>query len=261
MLQEIVENRRQHIERNKELYPVKLLEKSIYFESEVISLADYIQRPDKSGIIAEFKRRSPSKGMINQYASVQDVTIGYMQSGASALSVLTEPDYFSGTNKDLKTARDSNYCPILRKDFIVDEYQIIETKSIGADAVLLIAACLTKDEAKRLYQQARAIGLEVLFEIHSKGELEKLPGDELIIGVNNRDLKTMKVNIQTSLDLAAQLSEQYVLISESGISSAEQIQQLKEVGYGGFLMGEAFMKTPQPAHTLSQLVNELQTNA
>ena len=182
MLQEIVQNRRKHIARNKELYPVKLLEQSPYFDSEVVSLSQYLRREDKSGIIAEFKRRSPSKGMINQYASVQDVTIGYMQAGASALSVLTEPDYFNGADKDLKTARDANYCPILRKDFIVEEYQVVETKSIGADAILLIAACLSKQELKILYDLALSLGLEILFEVHDEQELDKLPGDSLIVG-------------------------------------------------------------------------------
>ena len=258
MLNAIVENRRKQVARNKELFPVKLLESSIYFDSDCVSLEQYIIREDKSGIIAEFKRRSPSKGIINQYADVSETTIAYMQAGASALSVLTEPDYFMGKDQDLKIARNVNYCPILRKDFIIDEYQVIETKAIGADAILLIGACLEKDILKNLYELARSLGLEVLFEINSIQELIKLPGDNLIIGVNNRNLKTMEVNIQTSLELADKISGDFVLVSESGLSSVEDIKRLKKAGFSGFLMGEYFMKTPKPGETLKQLVSNLQ---
>ncbi|MCB0380156.1 MAG: indole-3-glycerol-phosphate synthase TrpC, partial [Flavobacteriales bacterium] len=146
MLQEIIENKRKKVEQQKQLYPTKLLEQSIYFDSKCVSLSHYLTRKDKSGIIAEFKRKSPSKGVINAYADVLETTLGYMQAGASALSVLTEQDYFMGKSEDLTIARNANYCPILRKDFTVDEYQIIEAKSIGADAILLIAAALEKDQ-------------------------------------------------------------------------------------------------------------------
>ena len=258
MLNTIVENRRKQVARNKELFPVKLLESSIYFDSDCVSLEQYITREDKSGIIAEFKRKSPAKGIINQYADVLETTIAYMQAGASALSVLTEPDYFMGKDQDLKIARNVNYCPILRKDFIIDEYQVIETKAIGADAILLIGACLEKAALKNLYELARSLGLEVLFEINNIQELNKLPGNNLMIGVNNRNLATMKVDIQTSLDFANELSGDFVLISESGLSSAEDIIRLKKAGYSGFLMGEYFMKTPKPGETLKQLVANLQ---
>ena len=258
MLNTIVENRRKQVARNKELFPVKLLESSIYFDSDCVSLEQYITREDKSGIIAEFKRKSPTKGIINQYADVLETTIAYMQAGASALSVLTEPDYFMGKDQDLKIARNVNYCPILRKDFIIDEYQVIETKAIGADAILLIGACLEKEALKNLYELARSLRLEVLFEINNIQELNKLPGNNLMIGVNNRNLATMKVDIQTSLDFADELSGDFVLISESGLSSAEDIIRLKKAGYSGFLMGEYFMKTPKPGETLKQLVANLQ---
>ena len=258
MLNTIVENRRKQVARNKELFPVKLLESSIYFDSDCVSLEQYITREDKSGIIAEFKRKSPAKGIINQYADVLETTIAYMQAGASALSVLTEPDYFMGKDQDLKIARNVNYCPILRKDFIIDEYQVIETKAIGADAILLIGSCLEKGALKNLYELARSLGLEVLFEINNIQELNKLPGNNLMIGVNNRNLATMKVDIQTSLDFADELSGDFVLISESGLSSAEDIIRLKKAGYSGFLMGEYFMKTPKPGETLKQLIANLQ---
>ena len=257
MLHEIIENTKKQVARNKELFPIKLLESSIYFNSKCVSFSHYITKKDKSGIIAEFKRKSPSKGVINRYADVMQTTIGYMQAGASALSVLTENNYFMGKNEDLIIARNANYCPILRKDFIVDEYQVVETKSIGADAMLLIAACLEKKQLQKLYQLARFLGMEVLFEIHSIEELEKLPGDDLIIGVNNRNLKTMEVNIQASIDVAKEFSSKFILVSESGLKTVDEIKILKSLGYSGFLIGENFMKTPDPAYALKQFVNDL----
>lgn len=257
MLQEIIENKRKKVEQQKQLYPTKLLEQSIYFDSKCVSLSHYLTRKDKSGIIAEFKRKSPSKGVINAYADVLETTLGYMQAGASALSVLTEQDYFMGKSEDLTIARNANYCPILRKDFTVDEYQIIEAKSIGADAILLIAAALEKDQIKNLHQLAKSLGLEVLFEIHGKDELDKVPDSDLIIGVNNRNLKTMEVDLKTSFDIINELPKTSLLISESGLSNVEDVKQLKEAGYQGFLMGEHFMRTPNPAEALKQFITKL----
>lgn len=257
MLQEIIENKRKKVEQQKQLYPTKLLEQSIYFDSKCVSLSHYLTRKDKSGIIAEFKRKSPSKGVINAYADVLETTLGYMQAGASALSVLTEQDYFMGKSEDLTIARNANYCPILRKDFTVDEYQIIEAKSIGADAILLIAAALEKDQIKSLYQLAKSLGLEVLFEIHGKDELDKVPDLDLIIGVNNRNLKTMEVDLKTSFDMISEIPKTSLLISESGLSNVEDVKQLKEAGYQGFLMGEYFMRTPNPAEALKQFISKL----
>lgn len=257
MLKEIIENTQKRLALNKELFPIKLLENSIFFDSKCVSLSHYITRKDKCGIIAEFKRKSPAKGIINQYVDVRQTTIGYMQAGASALSVVTEKDYFMGQIEDLTITRNANYCPILRKDFIIDEYQVIETKSIGADAILLIAACLEKSELKKLYQLAKSLDLEVLIEIHNKDELGKLPEDDMILGVNNRELKTMNVNIQTSVDMAALLPTGFIWVSESGLNTVDDIKKLKNIGYSGFLMGEHFMKTPDPAETLKQFVNKL----
>ena len=261
MLHEIIENTKKQVEQNKALFPVKLLEKSIYFDSKCVSLADYLTKKNKSGIIAEFKRKSPSKGIINEYADVVQTSIAYMQAGASALSILTDKTYFMGKNEDLTQARNANYCPILRKDFIIDQYQIIETKSIGADVVLLIAACLEKEELKKLYDFAVSLGLTVLFEIHDKTELDKLPTDlssqNALIGINNRNLKTMQVDVQTSFDLIEDLKKQFkdiIFISESGLNDIETVKKLKNVGFSGFLMGEYFMKTPNPAETLKQFL-------
>ncbi len=257
MLGEIIASTHKRIKRNKELFPVKLLENSIYFDSKCVSMGQYITRKDKSGIIAEFKRKSPSKGIINQYADVVQTSIGYMQAGASALSILTEKDFFMGQSEDLTLARNANYCPILRKDFILDEYQVVETKSIGADAILLIAACLEKEELKKLYDLAKSLGLEILFEIHDKKDLEKLPGLEVMVGVNNRNLISMKVDLQTSHDMAKELSKDFIWVSESGINTVEDLMKLKQIGYSGFLMGERFMKTPDPAASLRQFINSL----
>lgn len=258
MLFEIVENRRKQVLKSKGAHPIDLLEQSPYFGSTCISLQGTLSKKSEAGIIAEFKRRSPSEGAINSKARVQETTLGYVQAGATALSVLTETDYFHGTSEDLTLARKVNSCPILRKDFIVDEYQVIETKSIGADVVLLIAACLEKRELRDLYTLAKSIGLEVLFEVHSEPELEKLPGDDLIIGVNNRNLKTMQVDLKTSFDLAEKLSKDFLLVSESGLYTAEAVQKLKSIGYAGFLMGTHFMKTKNPSKTLGKLIKDLQ---
>jgi indole-3-glycerol phosphate synthase len=210
-------------------------------------LKKYLNRDDLRGVIAEIKRKSPSKGMLNEHISVEKLALGYMQAGASALSILTDQRFFGGTSKDLTTARRLNYCPILRKDFIVDEYQIIEAKSIGADVVLLIAAALTPQETKSLTGLAHSLGLEVLLEVHTEEEIDThLTAEVDLVGVNNRDLATFAVAIETSQRLAERIPESMTKISESGISSPEAVRRLREYGYKGFLIGEAFMQTASP---------------
>ena len=167
---DIVDFKKQEVEQRKQLYPVRLLETSIYFESDSVSLKKYLLRKDKSGIIAEFKKQSPSLGIINKYAEIEKISIGYMQSGASALSVLTDSKYFGGSNNDLTLARKFNYCPVLRKDFIIDEYQILEAKSIGADAVLLIASILTSQEIRNFTRLAHQLKMEVLASVWPKAK-------------------------------------------------------------------------------------------
>lgn len=206
----IIQNKFKETEERKSLYPVKLLERSIYFETKPVSLKHYILRPDKNGIIAEFKRKSPSKGMINEYASIDKISIGYMQAGASALSILTDKEFFGGKSEDLTIARKLNYCPILRKDFIIDEYQIIESKSIGADAILLIAAILDKQKVKLFTETAKSLGLEVIIEIHSEDQLDAINEKADIIGVNNRDLKSFEVNTNISKKLAEKISSNFL---------------------------------------------------
>lgn len=240
------------------LYPEKLLEKSTYFEGRTISLKRYITREDKSGIIAEFKRQSPSKGVINAHAKVERTTIGYMQAGAAALSVLTDKEFFGGSNEDLSTARKFNFCPVLRKDFVIDEYQIVEAKSIGADAILLIAAALESKRLKELAAFAKTFGLEVLMEVHNEAELENNLNEHLdVVGVNNRNLKTFETSIETSKALVDKIPNEFVKISESGISDPETIIDLKAYGFQGFLIGETFMKSSRPERAAAEFIESV----
>jgi indole-3-glycerol phosphate synthase len=258
ILNQIIEHKRKEVAEQKSLYPTKLLEQSIYFGSPTVSLKKYIQRSDKSGIIAEIKRKSPSRGMINNSVSVERTSIGYMQAGASALSVLTDREFFGGSNDDLTIARKFNFCPILRKDFTVDEYQIIEAKSIGADAILLIAAVLSPFEIRQFAIQEKQMGLEVLLEVHSLEELKCSITDEIdLIGVNNRDLQSFNVSLDVSRDLATHIPNSFVKVSESGIESPEAIVELKKFGYEGFLMGQNFMQHNRPEEAAKEFVRQL----
>jgi len=259
ILDTIVAAKKKEIADKKSTIPATLLERSIYFETKPVSFTKYLLRGDLSGIIAEFKRKSPSLGIINPHASVERTTIGYMQAGASALSVLTDQQFFGGKNEDLTTARKFNFCPILRKDFVLDEYQIIEAKSIGADVILLIAAILEPELVKQLANFAHSLGLEVLLEVHNSEELERTLADQVdAVGVNNRNLKDFSVSIETSQELATLIPDKFVKVSESGIGKPETILTLKEFGYRGFLMGEAFMKTSRPEKACAAFIQELQ---
>lgn len=258
ILDQIIEHKRKEVSDRKELYPVKFLEQSIYFGTQPVSLKKYIQRDDKSGIIAEIKRKSPSKGVINSYISVERTSIGYMQAGASALSVLTDKQFFGGSNEDLTIARKYNFCPILRKDFTIDEYQIIEAKSIGADAILLIAAALEPSRLRSLASFAHTFGLEVLLEVHNEDELNgSLDAGADLIGVNNRNLKTFELSIEVSKRLAPLIQTAVVKVSESGIESVQAILELKKFGYQGFLMGQNFMQHSRPEVACKELIDDL----
>ncbi|MBV6641921.1 MAG: indole-3-glycerol phosphate synthase TrpC [Cyclobacteriaceae bacterium] len=255
ILDQIVADKRKEVEERKALFPVKLLEQSPYFEGKVVSMSQYLRRPDKVGIIAEFKRQSPSKGIINNKVSVEKVSIGYMQAGVAGLSILTDKKYFGGKSEDLTTARSFNFCPILRKDFIVDEYQLIEAKSIGADIILLIAACLTPGEIKNLASMAQDLGMEVLLEVHNKEELERSLTEKVnIVGVNNRDLNTFVTDVKTSKELAELIPDNFLKISESGISEPQTVVDLMGHGFEGFLIGENFMKTTSPERACRNFV-------
>ncbi|MEZ4935285.1 MAG: indole-3-glycerol phosphate synthase TrpC [Saprospiraceae bacterium] len=258
ILEKIIAHKKKEVAERKKLFPTDLLETSIFFNTQCVSLVKYLKNEKKSGVIAEFKRRSPSKGDINKYASVEQVTIGYMQAGASALSVLTDAEFFGGKSADLSEARKFNYCPILRKDFIIDEYQIIEAKSIGADAILLIAACLTPEEVKQLSGVAHSLGLQVLLEIHDDKELNHFCENIDVIGVNNRDLKTFKTSIENSHELLPLLPNNIAKISESGISDPKDAAGLLIAGFDGLLIGELFMKNSQPEVACLEFISELE---
>ena len=258
ILSEILKYKKDWVEERKSLVPEKSLTRSIFFDSKPVSLKKYIERPDKEGIIAEIKRKSPSKGIINGYISVEKLSIGYMQAGACALSVLTDVQFFGGSDKDLQIARKYNFCPILRKDFIIDEYQILEAKSIGADAILLIAAALPHDRLKALIEFAHSLQLEVLMEIHNQDEWHKVENLAFdIIGVNNRDLKTFEVSLDNSVNLSKLIPREAIKISESGIKTPEDILFLREHGFKGFLIGENFMKEARPYEAASEFICKL----
>ena len=258
ILEKIIAHKQQEVAEKKGLFPPKLLEQSTYFEGKPVSLKKYLLREDKTGIIAEFKRKSPSKGVINAHAPVERTTIGYMQAGASALSVLTDKEFFGGDTKDMMTARKFNFCPVLRKDFVIDEYQIVEAKSIGADAILLIAAALEPARLKELAAFARGLDLEVLMEVHNQEELENNLNEHLdVVGVNNRNLKTFEVSVETSKILAELIPNDFVKISESGISDPATIVELKQHGFQGFLIGETFMRSGRPELAAADFIDKV----
>jgi indole-3-glycerol phosphate synthase len=257
ILEEIIAYKKKEVESCKELISSAMLEKEIYFERNTLSLCTFLSNKNKTGIIAEFKKKSPSKGDINIQAAVEIVTKGYADAGASGLSVLTDFNYFGGSIEDLRKAREVNEIPILRKEFIIDTYQILEAKAHGADAILLIAAALKTEETKHLASFARSLNLEVLLELHDADELDYLNEFVNVVGVNNRNLKTFKVDIMHSVQLADKIPGNFLKISESGIKTAGDIQKLKDAGFTGFLIGESFMKETEPHKAFHEFVNLL----
>lgn len=257
ILDTIIAHKKEEVAERKALYPEKLLEKSLFFGSPVVSMKKYVTDPEKTGIIAEFKRKSPSKGWINATAEIEKITIGYMQAGASALSVLTDQNYFGGSAEDLKLARKFNFCPVLRKDFMVDAYQLIESRAWGADCILLIAAALTPQKIRELAAFAKELGMEVLLEVHNREELDASLNEYVdLVGVNNRNLKTFEVNIETSLELVQEIPDTFTRISESGLSDPATLVVLKKAGFDGFLIGENFMKTIRPHQAAYNFMNQ-----
>ncbi|HET6256862.1 MAG TPA: indole-3-glycerol phosphate synthase TrpC [Puia sp.] len=256
ILDSIIAYKRGEVAGRKAAVPVPVLEKSSFFYRPALSLKARLRDEGSTGIIAEFKRRSPSKGVINDKVEVAEVTRGYTDAGAACLSVLTDQHFFGGSDADLVTAR-VNEIPILRKEFIIEEYQIAEARAIGADVILLIAACLTPAEVKRLAVFARGLGLEVLLEIHGEDELDHICDETELVGVNNRDLKTFSVDIDRSIRLSRRIPAGKLLVAESGISRVETIVQMKEAGFSGFLIGESFMKEADPAAAFGQFVRKL----
>lgn len=210
------------------------------------------------GIIAEFKRRSPSKGWIKEEGQAALIPPAYEAAGATALSILTDEKFFGGNLKDIRDARPRVQLPILRKDFIIDEYQLYQARIVGADAVLLIAAALTREQCKALAAKAHELELEVLLEIHSEQELEYVHENIDMVGVNNRNLGTFHTDVENSFRLAEKLPAEMLLVSESGISHPQTVKQLRAAGFRGFLIGENFMKNPDPAAALQAFIKDLQ---
>ncbi len=256
ILDTIIEHKRDEISFRKEMFSTAQLRQVPGYERKCLSLKAFLTDPAKTGIIAEFKRRSPSKGIINDMAPVEEVTAAYAAHGASGISILTDEPFFGGGPADVQMAR-FNEVPILRKDFMIDEYQVEEAKAMGADVILLIAACLSPEQVQQLAAYAKVLGLEVLLEIHDTDELAHICSEVDMVGVNNRDLKTFTVDVNRSIELAPLIPADKIKISESGISDVAVIHLLREHGYQGFLIGENFMKAPDPAVAFASFVNEL----
>jgi len=258
ILDKIVLNKKKEVQAAKGRTTYTQLEESEFFHRDCYSFKEFLLTPERTGIIAEFKRKSPSKGIINNKVSVKDVTNAYADAGASALSVLTDRNFFMGKKADLIAARKANTIPVLRKDFMIDTYQIIEAKSLGADIILLIAAILTPAEIKTMAALAKSLGLNVLLEVHNLEELERSIDPNLTaIGVNNRNLADFSVSVETSYKLAEHIPSEFLKISESAISDPETIKQLKLAGFNGFLIGENFMKQQDPGKAMREFVKEL----
>ena len=256
ILDKIIIEKRKEVELRKKTITIEDLKKEPLFSRKCISLKERL-RTNTAGIIAEFKRKSPSKDWINQNASVIEITSGYCKVGASGISVLTDELFFGGSLNDLMLAREQVNCPLLRKDFMIDDYQFYEAKAAGADVILQIAATLTVQETEEFASLAKSLGMEVLLEIHNQDELAHINPYVDMMGVNNRNLKTFEVDLNVSKELAALIPDEYVKISESGISKAISVIELKKHGFEGFLMGENFMKTDDPEEALRRFINEV----
>jgi len=256
-LEKIVLEKRIQVQADKISVPVEILEQSGYYKRECFSLKEFLLREDKSGIIAEIKKHSPVLGAINPGVNVEKLAGGYEQAGASALSVLTDKKFFGGCNADLIITREKVSCPILRKEFVVDEYQVIEGKSIGADAILLIASILSKEEIEKFTDLAHRLGMEVLLELHTERELEKVYEAVDVIGVNNRNLETMQIDIATSRSMAKLIPAGYIKISESGIEDPGMVIEIMQLGFNGVLIGSNFMKHPEPEIACAKFIQKI----
>jgi len=262
ILEKIIAYKKTFVELSKKERPAGLLERLATFSLSPISFSAHLRNKEKAGIIAEIKRSSPSAGAINTNVDVEKISQAYTEAGAAALSVLTDEKFFGGSYKDIEIARKNTICPILRKDFIIDEYQILEAKSIGADCILLIAACLDAKDCKSLAQFAKSLELEVLLEVRTKEEIDSHFNAYIdIIGVNNRNLVDFKTDITNSIHLAEFLPKEIIRISESGIRHASDIQKLKSHGYDGFLIGGFFMEHDNPGFACKTLIDNYKSLA
>ncbi len=257
ILDEIAQFKKELLVHKKEVVSLNELEARPLFSRPCFKLTEFLCN-SAFGVIAEHKRRSPSKPHLNFKTDVFKVARGYQEAGVSGMSVLTEQKYFGGSLEDLLLARASVEIPLLRKDFMIDEYQIIESKAHGADVILLIAACLTPEEVKSFSALAKELGMQSILEVHNQSELDNYICDTVdVIGVNNRNLKTFEVNLDTSYKLLERIPKEFLKISESGISSPQEIIKLKQAGFDGFLLGETFMKTDDPGIKAKEFIEEL----
>jgi indole-3-glycerol phosphate synthase len=256
ILKTIISHKRKELEIRKKSVPVNRLEDSEFFRCKMPSFFEAIAAPGPS-VIAEFKRMSPSRGIINIHAEIEQVAKEYQDAGIAALSILTDNKFFGGGEQDLKNVAGFSQIPILRKDFIIDEYQIVESRSIGAAAILLIASVLTKKEVNSFAELAANLGMDVLFEIHDKEDIDKISRHIKIAGINNRNLKTFRVDLERSAELIALLPEKFLKVSESGISGYRDAKKLYELGYDAFLVGELFMREESPGKAASVFIKDL----
>lgn len=256
ILDNIIAHKKIEVAERKKSVSESELKISKNFNRKCFSLMENLSKENGTGIIAEFKRKSPSKGFINEFADVVTITTGYTNAGAAGLSVLTDTIFFGGSTQDLLDAR-INSIPIVRKDFIVDAYQITEAKAMGADVILLIAACLTASEVKSLASYAVSIDLEVLLELHDERELAHICDETILVGINNRNLKDFKVDIEGSLRMSKLIPSGKIKIAESGISDVNMIKAFKEAGFKGFLIGENFMKESNPVLAFDNFVQNI----
>jgi len=255
ILGQIVEHKRKEVDVLSRNVPVSLLEKMPLFSRGTFSLASRLK--DKAGIIAEFKRQSPSRQLIRQMADPALIIQEYEKAGAAAASVLTDSRFFGGSLADLLLARAASGLPLLRKDFTVSEYQLFEAKAYGADLVLLIAAVLTPDEVKQYTQLSHELGLEVLLEIHNEEELGHYCSEADMVGINNRNLNNFDISLEHSFKLASLLPETVIKVAESGIGQVEDMNLLKKAGFSGFLIGETFMRQESPGKICREFSNFL----
>ncbi len=255
ILDKIVHRKKEEISYSKAKISLQELRDSEFFNRPNFSLKESIK--NKSGIIAEFKRQSPSKGIINDKFSPLEVVSAYEHFGASGISILTDKDFFGGCFEDILNVRNHISIPIIRKDFMIDEYQFYQAKNLGADVVLLIAACLSPQQTLEFTELSHELGLEVVLEIHTEEELKHYHSKIDLVGINNRNLKDFKVDLQHSVQLKNQLPENTLSVAESGIYSIDDFNYLKEKGFDGFLMGEYFMKNTNPAHAFEDFMSNI----
>jgi indole-3-glycerol phosphate synthase len=258
ILTKICDNKRLEVERQKEVISMSYLQYTLSFQKRPKKSFRQALSESSSGIIAEFKRRSPSKGLIHPNADAERIVADYEAAGAAAVSCLTDEVFFGGGFDDFKKARNTlTRIPLLRKEFIIDEYQIYQSKAMGADVILLIAACLTAEETVRFTTIAHSLDLEVLLELHSDDELPYVEANPDVVGINNRDLKTFRTDIRHTIELAEKIPSQFIKISESGLSDPSTVIELRKAGFKGFLMSENFMKTENPGEALRGFISRL----